>query len=290
MKTFTQWLKARIVKEDQSAYTGQLKGRPAGGAFSANRSQLWGPSATYGRADQRTPADWPLQIPQAWISAYGSALKKAIDRDIETVPNLEPPPTQEQTVDMAIVLPLQLPPQEFVGMINKGNARGKLQAVRQIIANCFGQGPQSRQSAGVSISYMGGQGRDENNSPTGDSQGCGFRFPDLGTHEEMEMAESFTKLLMQHFAIESLVENGLDKTLDLYDPKITAHYGEETTWTDAEGQQIPIQYLEAIFQFGLRDNSGWARQQFNQATRDRMAQQDMDGLWDNPQQQPQPDD
>lgn len=77
--------------------------------FAANRSQLWGPSATFGQPDSMSPIQKGIG---AVVTGVGSSIAKELGRDIQAQPTILPPPPKTDELVKERVLPLQMPDED----------------------------------------------------------------------------------------------------------------------------------------------------------------------------------
>jgi len=92
----------------QNENSGVRMARPTQ-TFAANRSQLWGPSATFGQPDSMTPIQ---KATGAVVTGIGKTIAKRLDRDIQAQPTILPPPPKVDELVRERVLPLQLPDEQ----------------------------------------------------------------------------------------------------------------------------------------------------------------------------------
>lgn len=113
---FKEWLQ-------NEASSGTRMARPTQ-TFAANRSQLWGPSATFGQPDSMSPIQKGIG---AVVTGVGSSIAKELGRDIQAQPTILPPPPKTDELIREKVLPLQLPEEE-----NRRISRNPKQAFYQV--------------------------------------------------------------------------------------------------------------------------------------------------------------
>jgi hypothetical protein len=91
---FKEWL----INEE-----GRVTARPTQ-SFAANRSQLWGPSATFGQPDSMSPIQKGIG---AVVTGVGSSIAKELGRDIQAQPTIMGMPPKNENLIRQGVLPLQ---------------------------------------------------------------------------------------------------------------------------------------------------------------------------------------
>jgi hypothetical protein len=239
---FREWLQfeeLELLNERNpfgSGEIGTMRGRPGSGSgFAANRSQLWGPSATYGRADTLMP--WKKPAPAA-LTSIGQAFQKELGYQPTPIPELEPMPKEDTSHDRWGVLPLQLPPEDF--KMSRRNKLGMLTAVRDML----GEGPQALGKVGGGT--VGAEGGDEKQL-SGEPQFQVMTQDMMGDFEFVGVATEFTEALMHYVHVVNMETEGIIQNLDWKNPEVHPNINENAD---------PPLY-EAVFRFSPLGKHDW---------------------------------
>lgn len=263
---FREWLQLEetgILSEAPSSNpfnSGTMRSRP-GRPIVANRSQMWGPSATYGRADALMP--WDKVFP-AMATSVGDSIMQSLGQQPTAVTRFEPFPESDKTLDRWGVLPLQLPPDDF--NMGRRNKLGMLQAIQALL----GEGPQAKEDPRIN---KGAVGTEKGQVPVGsDSNAPKFTLVTqamMGDVEVVERSVEFTEALMHYVHVINMAEENIVHQYDWKDPEIHPNITNDD----------PPLY-EAIFRFDPVTKNQWGtaksfQSQKQRELQDKYTQQDI---------------
>lgn len=186
MINFREWLKL-----DEEGKGGFVKARPNASDV-INRTQLWGPSAHFGRADAMLPHQ---KIAPAILGGIGKGVLDALGRTPEPSRHLEPMPRKADTVDLWGMLPLQMPAERI--SMNKKN-------ILKIVADIVGDPERDNR-----VRHPGDDGESV----------IKFRIPNPDKPEELEAAEMFTLGLIYLSFYNQMKHKGILDTVNWQKPE-----------------------------------------------------------------------
>lgn len=248
--------------------TGMTRGRPgANSGFAANRSQLWGPSATYGRADTMMPWNKPLP---AIATGIGQSFQQSLGWQPTPVAAFEPMPKNEGILDRWGALPLQLPPPEF--NMGRKNKLGLLTAIGKML-----KGIEDPRIQAGAVDKGEGDSKEKERVGDDDQRVEGkFQLVNqdmLGDIEIHSQAVEFTQALLHYVHVQNLKAEGIRDNYDWQDPEVHPNITND---------EWPL--YEAIFRFKPASEGEWGSAKRSRADKqaaqaDNLAMQDTRGMY-----------